>query len=150
MFKKILPPWRSRVIKDTGENLAQIPTPTGSPTQPSWCGTYHPSPPELHLSSCLLPHLGQIMGPIPAKMQQPVSLPRGPQWQRTQEVLSNQGHRRLALTRDTRCPSNQRQNCLLPRRPALTQVTELYLPPKRPVTVRNTQAKENQTANTKS
>lgn len=64
-----------------------------------------------------------------------------------QDTLTNQGHRKSTVKRDTGTllkpdwgeSFNERQHCLFPRIPALTQFTELDLAPRRSVSVRDAQ-----------
>lgn len=125
-------PRRSTVTKDIGDNLPQIPTSAGIPTQPSWHGTY---PPELHHPSSLLP-------PPPPREKSVDQYPsKLYSLQATQVVVcSKQGHIRSTVTRGIgslwspgtqevcsnqtqEAHPNQRQHCLDPNTIALTQVT---------------------------
>lgn len=57
----------------------------------------------------------------------------------TQEVCLNQWHGRFALIRDTGRPSNQRQHCLTPSRPAPIRVTETSYHQRKPAGKRQAQ-----------
>jgi hypothetical protein len=124
-------PRRPAVIKSTGKNLTQIPTLAETTMGHSWCGTPlpHATSSELHLSSALLPTWGRSAANYPASWYSLHASQEGQSNQRlraqlssafllvhfstwpdqwayslfaSQDVCSNQGQRKPALTRDTR------------------------------------------------